>query len=192
MNSEQRELSAGLAALAREDRRRSAPSSVETKLLAALPKTIPSRGFDWRAVGAVAAALLMVVLALTYRVAPKPNSTAPKTAPTNIKASLPRAPDRREVLEPQPRPRLRRVHAASSHRTSPAELAVSTGTPFFPLPFSEPLDPRESGEVWRVRLPRSTMASFGLPFDPARMNETINADLIVGQDGLPRAIRFLP
>ena len=198
--NEQRELSAGLASLAAEDRGLSAPPSLESLLIAALPKSRRSRRINWAVAGSIAAALLVALWVVTHRPVQPAPAHEPRRASTYIRASVPAAQAPQPVsseaaLETRivrPRQRLRRTHAASSRRTSPAELAVNTGTPFFPLPFSEPLGASESGEVWRVRLLRSTMASFGLPVSVARLNDTIEADVIVGQDGSPRAIRFLP
>ena len=196
--SEQRQLSAGLAALAAEDRGLSAPPRLEARLIAVLPRR--RRVLDWRVAAPLAAALLIGVWAVTHApvqtVPPRLSPRVPPHVALSSQAGSPAEPVirpvAREFAPDAPRPRLRRVHAASSRRTSPAELAVNTGTPFFPLPLSEPLGASESGEVWRVRLPRSTMASFGLPVSAARLNDMIEADVIVGQDGSPRAIRFLP
>jgi hypothetical protein len=49
----------------------------------------------------------------------------------------------------------------------------------------------ESGQMIRVELPRSALASFGLPMNMERADERIKADVVVGNDGLARAIRFV-
>ncbi len=51
--------------------------------------------------------------------------------------------------------------------------------------------PLASGQLVRVELPRSALASLGLPLNPARGGETIKADVLLGDDGLARAIRFV-
>ena len=43
----------------------------------------------------------------------------------------------------------------------------------------------------RVELPRSALMSFGLPMNMERAGERIKADVVVGEDGLARAIRFV-
>jgi hypothetical protein len=43
----------------------------------------------------------------------------------------------------------------------------------------------------RVELPRSAMASFGLPVNMDRANENVKADVLMGVDGLAHAIRFV-
>jgi hypothetical protein len=43
----------------------------------------------------------------------------------------------------------------------------------------------------RVKLPRYTLEAFGLPLNRERAREPIDADVLVGDDGLVRAIRFV-
>ncbi len=52
-------------------------------------------------------------------------------------------------------------------------------------------NPMESGQIVRVQVPRSTLASFGLPLNADREGGAIKADLLVGHDGVARAIRFV-
>jgi hypothetical protein len=40
-------------------------------------------------------------------------------------------------------------------------------------------------------LPRSALASLGLPMNVERANERVKADVLLGHDGLARAIRFV-
>jgi hypothetical protein len=49
----------------------------------------------------------------------------------------------------------------------------------------------DGGQVMRVELPRSALISFGLPMDMERATERVKADVVVGNDGLARAIRFV-
>ena len=46
----------------------------------------------------------------------------------------------------------------------------------------------DGGQLMRVELPRSALMSFGLPMDMERATERIKADVVVGNDGLARAI----
>ena len=46
-------------------------------------------------------------------------------------------------------------------------------------------------QLGRVELPRSSLASFGLPVNLERAGERIKADVVVGNDGMARAIRFV-
>jgi hypothetical protein len=51
--------------------------------------------------------------------------------------------------------------------------------------------PLESGQLVRVQVPRAALASLGLPSNIERGNEPIKADVLLGGDGLARAIRFV-
>lgn len=63
-------------------------------------------------------------------------------------------------------------------------------TDFFPL-MNRGFGQLDSGQVVRVELPRSALMSFGLPMNMDRADERIKADVVVGNDGLARAIRFV-
>lgn len=63
-------------------------------------------------------------------------------------------------------------------------------TEFFPLTYSNV--PARGGYVVRMQVPRSALASFGvapITGDPASPN--ILADVVIGDDGLARAVRFV-
>ena len=70
-------------------------------------------------------------------------------------------------------------------------VAAEVVTPFFSLPFSDAALPLDQATVIRVELPRSALELAGLPVDADRRNERIRADLVLGADGLARAIRFI-
>jgi hypothetical protein len=67
-----------------------------------------------------------------------------------------------------------------------AEIA----TDFFPL-MNRGAGQLDSGQIVRVELPRSALMSFGLPMNMDRAGERIKADVVFGNDGLARAIRFV-
>jgi hypothetical protein len=64
-------------------------------------------------------------------------------------------------------------------------------TDFLPVTINSDAPPLESGQVVRVAIPRSALISYGLPVNPARANEAITAEMLVGQDGQTRAIRLV-
>lgn len=64
-------------------------------------------------------------------------------------------------------------------------------TDFMPLTYDDSSQPMESGQVIRVQVPRTALASFGLPINLERANETVKADLLLADDGSARAIRFI-
>ena len=75
--------------------------------------------------------------------------------------------------------------------TSRSEMA----TTFFPLTYSNL--PISNAQLVRVQVPRSALASFGLaPIDVptaagGSASGTVAADVLVGEDGVARAVRFV-
>ena len=64
-------------------------------------------------------------------------------------------------------------------------------THFVSLGYGSALDLQDGAQMVRVELPRSALARFGLPMNMDRADERITADVLVGADGLARAIRFV-
>jgi hypothetical protein len=75
-------------------------------------------------------------------------------------------------------------------RIAPAPV-TEVATDFMPLEDTVTLPPLESGNILRVQVPRSTMMRFGFPVHPERMMEPVKADVVFGQDGIARAVRFV-
>jgi hypothetical protein len=73
--------------------------------------------------------------------------------------------------------------------TTDAEREVATD--FVPVGYGSALDLQDGGQLVRVELPRFALARFGLPLNMDRADEDIKADVLVGADGLARAIRFV-
>ncbi len=77
--------------------------------------------------------------------------------------------------------------AAPPKKPTPVEIA----TDFIPLTPDAGLAAVESGQLVRVLLPRSAMAACGLPVNQERADQPVAAQVLIGQDGVARAIRFL-
>lgn len=90
----------------------------------------------------------------------------------------------RAVIGPTRNPQMINATAANS---SPADIA----TDFIPLTYGASLDGMDGGHVVRVELPRTALAQFGLPVNAERATEPVTADVLLGEDGLARAIRFV-
>jgi hypothetical protein len=60
-----------------------------------------------------------------------------------------------------------------------------------PLAYAGPINLQDGGQLVRVELPRSAMLSMGLPVNMDRYSERVKADVLLGADGLARAIRFV-
>ena len=95
---------------------------------------------------------------------------------------------KRQTLKPNRRP-------TGSRRTPETQMANHASneiaTDFMPLGDANALVLQEGGQIIRVKLPRSTLVRFGFPVNMDRYNENVKADVIVGVDGLARAIRFV-
>jgi hypothetical protein len=64
-------------------------------------------------------------------------------------------------------------------------------TDFIPLTYGADLSSMDSGRVVRVELPRTALTRFGLPMNAERAGEPVKADVLIGEDGLAQAIRFV-
>lgn len=128
----------------------------------------------WATAWATAAAAIIVFFVVTNRKPPAPApvhevvtqavAVQPKTAPVAaVKAA-------RRVRRPA---------------TGPKEVV----TDFFPL--MDPAPPFERGQLLRVELPASAMQMVGLPVREDRLADPVQADVLVGEEGLLRAIRFV-
>jgi hypothetical protein len=77
--------------------------------------------------------------------------------------------------------------SASANQADENEYAEE----FVPVPYADDLAASEGGAIVRVTLPRSALASFGLPITESEGTDRVSADLIVSQDGTPQAIRLV-
>jgi len=62
---------------------------------------------------------------------------------------------------------------------------------FIPLPNAEQVGDNEDMNVIRVEVPRSAMLAVGLQVSVDQASEMVEADVMVGPDGLARAVRFV-
>jgi hypothetical protein len=190
----ERMLSGTLRAVRAEDAACGAPPVVEKILLAAFRER-QAAGSRQRQAGmtramAAVAALLAVVAILTLR-HPQPQrmlparSITPGAAPPQLVAP---------VYREAQRPPVRTLRAA--HHKAPRRLKAGAAaeeremmTDFIPLVYDP--SPIELGRLVRVRLPRAALVAFGLPVNELRAEEPIQADVLLGDDGLARAVRFV-
>jgi hypothetical protein len=113
---------------------------------------------------AIAAALVLII------------GLRPKVQTMEIAVSAPPVP-----ALPMVRPAAQRV----VHRQQPKEVT----TEFYSLMDDPP--PFERGELLRVSVPASAMRSVGLPVSEEHLDDVVQADVLVGEEGLARAIRFV-
>lgn len=72
-----------------------------------------------------------------------------------------------------------------------AKTNEEIATDFLPLTYGNNLSQFDDGQVVRVEVPRSVLQSFGLPINAERAGERVKADVLLGNDGVARAIRFV-
>lgn len=84
------------------------------------------------------------------------------------------------------------LHAnmAAPQRTVPMDTA-GPDADFVPLPYGESFSDSDSAVVVRVSMTRSALASLGYPVAAGPESDVVRADLIVGEDGWPRAVRVV-
>jgi len=167
MNENERQLLDGLKALAAMEPREASPRVEQT-----LRATFRARAERRRrtVIGSAAAGLLaiaaaIVVLFFTPLVRHR-NEAAPQQAGEIAEASVP---DAQYALV----------------RTD--ELASS----FYTLPEADELPPVETTLVVRVQLPPSSLQLMGFPVSEDAGAEPVQADLLLGQDGLARGVRLI-
>lgn len=81
-----------------------------------------------------------------------------------------------------------RVGASNKDRDSETAGAGEITTEFIPLAgFAQ----SEGVHLVRVELPRSALSSFGIPVNADRAGDRVKADVLLGEDGTARAIRFV-
>ena len=62
---------------------------------------------------------------------------------------------------------------------------------FIALPSAVGLPDLESGSVVRIQVPVGALPGYGVDIVPNASKTTVEADVLVGQDGQPRAIRLV-
>jgi len=89
------------------------------------------------------------------------------------------------------RRKLRRSTPAPVPPAARGREAQEVATEFMPMPFAPKFTAEDRGQVVRVRLPRESMQTFGLPVNQDRIFNSVKADVLIGEDGVARAIRFV-
>lgn len=78
--------------------------------------------------------------------------------------------------------------SAQNQGSSNFSIADDSGD-FTPLPGTT-LDETEEAAIYHVRMQRGSLGALGLPVNEERASEWIQVDLLVGNDGLPQAVRL--
>ena len=211
---EERTLSLNLRALVEEMNLLGAPEKVESLLLAAFNeqqnvRQAPRRRGNY--FGLAAAAVLLMAFAIGVAawnlraplepkvdevVASKPNADAPRPVVNDYQQLPTVATAMPEKDSDSPKRRLvaksRRANVRSDLSQSVAAVAESeVTTDFMPIGYVNSASLQDGGSVVRVELPRSTIVSMGFALNMDRSSDRVKADVLMGADGLARAIRFV-
>ena len=163
------EILPALRALAESDREKEAPPGVEARLRMAFRQR---RNYRSRVLWALAAAAAVAVVLMW------PHRSEPVRTAEIVRSVAPV----QQILPVASEPARKPAHV----RRRPQREIV---TEFFPLMDMAP--PFERGELVRVNLPASAMQRVGLPVREDRLTDRVEADVLVTEEGLARAIRFV-
>lgn len=171
-----------LSALGRHDASRQAGPAVEAKVMAAFrarQKTSSLRNALWIGIAAG------IVLAAAY-VSRTTQQGLQSVALEARGQETPRVPS--ITLGPS-------VTTVIAPKTGPPNRPVrrprfrEAATDFISL--MNPAPPFERGQIVRVQLPAAAMRTVGLPVAEERLEDPVQADVLIGEEGLARAIRFV-
>lgn len=168
--------------------------------------TSPRAARRWLAAAAAAAAavvLLSLTLPSLVRVSPsKPQEVSdarpvPTQAPVEaVKVERPRILVGGDTARENPSKKISARTSKTARglkretRREPA-AAQAEGNDYLPLTYLADAAAMESGTVVRVELSRSALISLGVPVGLDRTDETFKADVVLGDDGVARAIRLV-
>ncbi len=209
---EQVALCIGLQALAAEVKSIEAPDHIERQLLAGFREQAGSSarpGYirPWAYAATAAAAVLLLVFVIVAMQSRKP-ANAPVMADAGkdvvdvaANDSLPPVAQVTEQAKPNKKltsPRASRSRAksiaskvATQTASAPDAQVTEVTSAFMPLRYVSASNLQDGGQVVRVEMSRAAMASLGVPVNMDRYGERVKADVVLGVDGLARAIRFV-
>ncbi|HXQ74079.1 MAG TPA: hypothetical protein VN844_26485, partial [Pyrinomonadaceae bacterium] len=209
-------LTCGLQMLAGDMESLEAPPAIELKLREAFreqrvvaPVAVgSSRSRYWLVAVAAVLLLAMSVAAMWWRsdtpqqqIAEKTPTKAPEIVGSSEPAPAPapkeveyQAGNREPVENPKrqlPKPVRRNVNRRAPETPVAHHTTNEIATDFVPLGDMNQAMLQDGGQIIRVKLRRSALVKFGFPVNMERYNENVNADVLIGVDGLARAIRFV-
>ncbi len=158
------------------------------------------------AITSAAAVILMVavlrpvILKMTSAPTPQVDSMAEKTTAPQPTATLATAVPPTSSFNSKPLPFVSHakpvphvaVHESRAVATTPRQTTPTKHTnEYFPLTYLASATAMESGTVVRVQLSLAALISLGVPLSIDRTERVLNADVIMGDDGVARAIRVV-
>jgi hypothetical protein len=190
---EERSLAEALGMLAQSAGLQQAPPQVEDFLLGAFREQHKAARharlwrFAW--VAGTAAAVLAVSLSLSpWWPGTKPEGETLKQMATS---APPEPPAESVVASVREEPASVAISKRAGPRVAPRNELDTFAEGFVPLPYADTYGPLEAGEIVRVRLGSAALESLGFAVTWPDVGEPVLADVLVGQDGLPRAVRLV-
>ncbi|MGE3840949.1 MAG: hypothetical protein AB7I50_05125 [Vicinamibacterales bacterium] len=196
-DDEQEHLSEWLRRLDSADRGVETRAALRVRTLAALEREEPCAAggsriwlvaATWRWwLAAASACVLLAVGAIVWRGQAQntPSATEPFSTP-NRTAAGPAAEQASKVQETAPP----RPSAESSPTGSRGPRAIAIEPGLF-VPIVAPWNDDGAMHMMRVRMSSSALRAFGVPVDVSYGERELHADVLVGEDGVARAIRFV-
>jgi len=212
--AEQQNLTQTLHALASQSAQEQAPEKVEAALrlkfqgqsaLAGRQISEPRPAVLSRLPWGIAAVVVVaagIVIAARFRRTPSrsPVSNGPSQARSNPPAvpAEPRQDAVRAMNVESSRHERRTSRLAARKQPARRAPAMSQNanrevvTAFYPLPYGSGLSLDDGWELVRVRMPVAALSAIGVPVvDEASATGFVKADVVLGDDGMARAIRFV-
>lgn len=198
-----RDLDEILVEVRREYRAIGAPERLEPMLFAAAGTkknafSVGKLGFTWNW-ATVAILIVAVATAGTIwqiRKRPQPKNQQAQSAPVSqvrAEAALPSASliEKKSVSAKSTRAGRAGTVRASRRDSSQKQPSWNSLDEFVPLPVSEGLAPAADLSVVRIKLRGSDLQQYGLEAPADAAARTMLAEFVIGEDGLPRAIRIV-
>jgi hypothetical protein len=172
----------------RSARMEQAPDHLEVALLAAYRnhhrRASWRRTLEWGTVGAAAAVLLIFLWTVSGRTKGQPQTFPKKDVATQSKEPL----DAKVAALPAQQ-ELTQDAVVEVPDTSTSETFVASD--FVPVPFTSGTATDDPGMVVRVQLTRASLSELGYPIAETPDEDLILADVLVGEDGWPRAVKLV-
>jgi hypothetical protein len=133
------------------------------------------------------AAAILISVGIWFRIPSKP-VPAEQQPPAQVATVV--SPKEAVATPPAQSPRSRGRRDGARKQAATSVTAIKKQT-FFELPFSDASLPLEEATVVRVKLPAESLRAAGVPVEEENANTMLQADLLLGMDGLPRGIRLV-
>lgn len=117
-------------------------------------------------------------------------TATPDHVPTPAPVSAPESTDKDRGGPGKQRP-IRKTNRRLVNSGDIETVAQNKSTEFLPLTYLASATAMDSGTVVRVQLSKSALVRLGLPVNIESSNDSIRADLVIGDDGVARAIRLV-